>query len=184
MIYTETPLAGAYIIELVPHTDERGFFARAFSAHEFHHWQIDFSIAQANISYNRLKGTLRGMHFALPPTEETKMVRCISGAIFDVIIDLRPDSPTYLQHFCIELTAENRKALYVPTHFAHGFQSLVDDTEVLYFMGEAYKPGTGYGLRYDDPTLNITWPLPITVISERDQQWPLYASEHSLNGAG
>lgn len=127
---------------------------------------------QCNLSFNHRAGTLRGMHYQAPPATETKLVRCVRGAIFDVIVDLRPNSPTFLQHVGVELTAENRRALYVPELFAHGYQTLTDDTEVLYMVGEFYTPGAERGLRYDDPALGIAWPLPVSAISEKDLAWP------------
>ncbi|MEB3179436.1 MAG: dTDP-4-dehydrorhamnose 3,5-epimerase [Nostocaceae cyanobacterium] len=172
MIFTETELKGAFIIELEPISDHRGFFARSFCAEEFAQHGLKPTVAQCNISLNHKKGTMRGMHYQLPPASETKLVRCIRGAIYDVIIDLRPESPTYLSHIAVELSAENRRALYVPEMFAHGYQTLTDDAEVIYQMGEFYQPGYAQGLNYDDPILDIQWPLPVTEISEKDATWP------------
>jgi dTDP-4-dehydrorhamnose 3,5-epimerase len=174
MIFTETKLPGAYLVDIEPRTDERGFFARMFCANEFAERQLNSAVPQVNISFNYTKGTLRGMHYQVPPAAETKLVRCLRGAIYDVIIDLRPDSPTFLQHIGVELTAETRTALYIPQLFAHGFQTLADDTEVLYLMGEFYTPGYDRGLRYDDPAFKIAWPLPVTIIAEKDKNWPLF----------
>ena len=129
-------------------------------------------VVQANISYSHRKGTVRGMHYQLPPATEPKFIRCIRGAIWDVIIDMRPESPTYRKHFAIELSADNRKALYVPDMFAHGNQSLTDEAELLYLVGEYYTPGYERGVRYDDPAIGIEWPLPVTVISDKDASWP------------
>jgi dTDP-4-dehydrorhamnose 3,5-epimerase len=171
--FSETDLKGAFVVELEAHVDERGFFARSFCARDFEAQGLNPVVAQCNISYNKQAGTLRGMHFQAPPVSETKLVRCTRGAIYDVILDLRPDSPTYLQHVALELSAENRKALYIPAMFAHGFLTLVDDTEVEYQMGEFYTPGYGRGLRYDDPVLNIQWPMDVRVISEQDKAWGL-----------
>lgn len=171
MTFRETPLAGAFVIDLEPHRDERGFFARTFCQREFDDHGIKAVSVQSNLSYNYASGTLRGMHFQRPPAAETKLVRCVHGAIYDVIIDLRPDSPSYLQHFGIELTSANRSALYVPEMFAHGYQTLTDDAEVSYQVGEFYAPGFEGGLHYDDPTFAIAWPLPVSVISEKDQSW-------------
>lgn len=174
MQFTPTPLEGAYLVDLAPHTDERGFFARTFCQHEFADHGLVPTVAQCNTSYNHVRGTLRGMHYQMPPAAETKFVRCIRGAIQDVIIDLRPDSPTFLQHVGVELTAENRRALYVPELFAHGYQTLEDDTEVLYQVSEFYTPGEERGLRHDDPRFAIAWPLPVTVISDKDAAWPAF----------
>lgn len=172
MIFHETKLAGAYIIELDRKTDQRGFFARAFCTEEFKRHGIDFQPAQANISHSNLKGTLRGMHYQGPPVSETKFIRCIRGAVWDVIVDMRPDSPTYMEHIGVELSAENGTAIYVPDLFAHGNQALTDDVELFYLMGGPYTPGFERGVRYDDPALGIQWPLPVSVIDRKDQDWP------------
>jgi len=173
VLFTETALKGAYLIDLELKHDSRGFFARTFCAREFEEHGLQPAVAQCNLSYNTHKGTLRGMHYLAPPAQETKLVRVSRGAIYDVILDVRPDSPTYLQHIAVELTADNRRALHIPALFAHGFQTLTDDTEVLYQMSDFYVPGYERGLRYDDPALGITWPLPVTQISEKDTAWPL-----------
>lgn len=173
MIFVETPLPGAYIVELEPRGDDRGFFARAFCRREFEAHGLDPEITQTNISFNRQKGTVRGLHFQFPPAAETKLVRCSRGAILDVIVDLRPESATYLQHVAVELTAENRRALFVPRRFAHGYQVLEPDTETTYYVGEFYTPSLESGLRYSDPRLGITWALPAGDMSEKDQRWPL-----------
>jgi dTDP-4-dehydrorhamnose 3,5-epimerase len=170
--FVETGLDGAWIVELERHTDERGFFARAFCRSEFEAHAIPSDVVQANVSYNHRAGTLRGMHYQVPPATETKFIRCINGAIHDVIVDLRPDSPTYLQHVGVELSATNRRALYVPGLFAHGFVTLTDDAEVLYLVGEYYTPGHERGIRYDDPVLGIDWPHPVAVLSHKDAAWP------------
>lgn len=177
MLFTPTPLQGAYLVDLKEITDDRGFFARAFCAEEFEAHGLKPVVAQANISFNHRKGTLRGLHYQLPPASETKFLRCISGAIWDVIVDMRPDSDTYLQHFGVELSAANRQALYVPEMFAHGYLTLTDAAEVFYSVGEFYTPGAERGLRYDDPALGITWPVGIEVISEKDANWLLLGSE-------
>ena len=177
MIFVETKLQGAYVIELAPHKDERGFFARAFCQKEFAERGLKPTIAQGNIASNRLKGTLRGMHFQCPPASETKLVRCTRGAILDIIVDLRPESPTYLQHIAVELTEDNYRALYVPERFAHGYQALRDNTDTSYQVGEFYTPGTEGGLRHDDPRLGLSWPLPVSVMSEKDRQWELLDSQ-------
>ena len=171
MIFTETPLQGAYVIELQEMSDERGFFARSFCMNEFEAHGLKSFTAQCNLSFNHKAGTLRGMHYQIPPAAETKFIRCTRGAIFDVIIDLRPDSPSYLQHFGIELSDENRKALYVPELFAHGYQALTDGAEVTYQVSEFYTPGMERGLPYNDPTFGIDWPLEVTVISDKDANW-------------
>jgi dTDP-4-dehydrorhamnose 3,5-epimerase len=173
MNFTETKLAGAFTIEIKRLEDERGFFARAFCQHEFEEHGLKPLIAQANVALNRKKGTLRGMHFQYPPAGETKLVRCTRGAILDIIVDLRPESPTYLQHVAVELNEENHRALYVPERFAHGYQALRDDTETSYQVGEFYTPGAEGGLRYNDPALGLEWPLPVSVISEKDQKFGL-----------
>jgi dTDP-4-dehydrorhamnose 3,5-epimerase len=172
MIFHETKLAGAFIVELDRKSDHRGFFARSFCAQEFKNHGIDFHPAQANISHSNLKGTLRGMHYQGPPVSETKFIRCIRGAVWDVIVDMRPDSPTYMEHIGVELSAENGTAIYVPDMFAHGNQALTDDVELFYLMGGPYTPGFERGARYDDPALGIQWPLPVSVIDRKDQDWP------------
>jgi len=169
MIFTETKLKGAFIIDLERRVDERGFFARAFCQDEFHEHGLNANIAQANIASNLRKGTLRGMHFQYPPDAETKLVRCTRGAILDIIVDLRPESRTYLQHIAVELNEENMTALYVPERFAHGYQALRDGTDTSYQVGAFYTPESEGGLRYDDPRLGLRWPLPVSVISPKDR---------------
>jgi dTDP-4-dehydrorhamnose 3,5-epimerase len=173
VIFTETKLAGAFIIDLDRRADDRGFFARAFCQQEFSEHGLNPVIAQANVAYNRRKGTLRGMHFQFPPAAETKLVRCTRGAIVDVIVDLRPESATYLDHVAVELTEDNHRALFVPERFAHGYQVLADETETSYQVGEFYTPDAEGGLRYDDPQLGLDWPLPVAEISEKDRGWRL-----------
>jgi dTDP-4-dehydrorhamnose 3,5-epimerase len=173
MKFTTTQIDGVAILDLKLLEDERGFFARSFCQDEFAENGLLPDVAQCNISFNHVAGTLRGLHFQLAPATEAKLVRCISGAIVDQIVDLRPESPTYLQHVSVELTAENRRALYVPPMFAHGYQTLVDNAEVLYQVSERYTPGMERGLRYDDPALGLTWPVPVVSISEKDRSWPL-----------
>ncbi|MEP7290287.1 MAG: dTDP-4-dehydrorhamnose 3,5-epimerase [Chloroflexota bacterium] len=173
MLFTETELPGAFMIDLELRSDARGFFARAFCIDEFGRQGLSTTIVQANISYNVAKGTLRGMHYQLEPAGETKLVRCISGAIYDVIVDLRPESPTYLQHVGVTLSAENRRALYVPKMFAHGYLTLTEGAEVLYQVDAFYAQPYERGLRYDDPALGIVWPEAVTTISEKDQAWAL-----------
>ena len=173
MIFRETTLRGAFVIELEKKLDKRGFFSRAFCAREFTEHGLNPNVVQANLSYNNAKGTVRGMHYQVAPASEPKFIRCIRGAIWDVIIDMRPDSPTYLEHFGIELSADNRLALYVPDMFAHGNQALVDNTEMFYFLGEYYTPDAERGVRYNDPAIGIEWPMPVTNVSEKDANWPL-----------
>jgi dTDP-4-dehydrorhamnose 3,5-epimerase len=175
LIFTETRLAGAFLIDLERREDNRGFFARAFCQHEFAEHGLQPIIAQANLAFNNRKGTMRGMHFQFPPAAETKFVRCTRGAIVDTIVDLRPESPTYLEHVSVELTADNHRAIYVPERFAHGYQVLEDTTETSYQVGEFYTPGVEGGLMYDDPALGLSWPLPVTEISDKDRGWPLLA---------
>jgi dTDP-4-dehydrorhamnose 3,5-epimerase len=173
MIFTETALKGAYIIDIEPRADSRGFFARSFCQNEFAAHGLKPVIAQANLAFNHHKGTLRGMHFQYPPAAETKFVRCTRGGILDIIVDLRPESPTYLEHISVELTEDNHRAIYVPERFAHGYQVLRDSTETSYQVGEFYTPGSEGGLFYNDPRLGLNWPLPVSVISEKDQGWPM-----------
>jgi dTDP-4-dehydrorhamnose 3,5-epimerase len=175
MIFTETKLKGAFIIDLEPRQDERGFFARAFCQKEFAQHGLKPVIAQANIGFNRRKGTLRGMHFQFPPAAESKLVRASRGGVLDIIVDLRPESPTYLRHIAVELTADNHRGIYVPERFAHGYQALEDNTETTYHVGEFYTPGAEGGLLYNDPALALTWPLPVEAMSEKDRQWKLLA---------
>jgi dTDP-4-dehydrorhamnose 3,5-epimerase len=172
MIFTETKLEGAFIIEPQRLEDERGFFARTWCQHEAASYGIHTQWVQCNISYNKKKGTLRGMHYQAPPYEEVKLVRCTLGATYDVIIDLRRGSPTFKQHIGECLTAQNRKMLYVPKGFAHGFLTLEDDTEVLYQMSEFYHAEYAQGVRWNDPALGIQWPADVQVISDRDQNHP------------
>ncbi len=176
MIFTETKLKGAFILDLELRADDRGAFARTFCMKEFEAHGLKPTVAQCNLSFNYKAGTLRGMHYQTPPAAETKLVRCTKGAIYDVIIDMRPDSPTYMQHIGVELTADNHRALYVPELFAHGYQALSDGAEVVYQVGEFYTPGYERGIRYDDPAFGIQWPMPVTVISEKDAAWPPFAA--------
>jgi dTDP-4-dehydrorhamnose 3,5-epimerase len=181
VIFTETKLPGAFVIDLDRREDDRGFFARTFCQHEFEEHGLKPVIAQANLAFNRRKGTMRGMHFQYPPAPETKLVRCTRGAILDIIVDLRPESPTYLEHVSVELSADNYRALYVPERFAHGYQVLEDVTETTYQVGEFYTPGAEGGLHYDDPALGLTWPLPVAEISDKDRAWaPLSEVEPEL----
>lgn len=172
MIFQRTPLPDAVLIQLEPHGDDRGFFARTWCQREFQEHGLDPRLVQCNLSFNRSKGTLRGMHYQQAPYGEAKLVRCVRGALHDVIIDLRPHSPTYKQYFGVELSAENRSALYVPEGFAHGFLTLEDDTEVFYQMSQFYSAAHSRGLRWDDPAFGISWPAAVRVISERDRAYP------------
>jgi dTDP-4-dehydrorhamnose 3,5-epimerase len=179
MKFIPTKLPGAFIIDLEIREDSRGFFARTFCAKDFEAHGLKPVIAQANASFNHKKGTIRGMHYQLSPAAETKLVRCTAGAVYDVIIDLRPDSPTYMQHIGVELTAENRRSLYVPEMFGHGYLTLTPGAEVIYSVGEFYTPGYERGIRYDDPAFKIDWPTKIEVISEKDGQWPAFKPERT-----
>ncbi len=171
MIFAETRLGGAFVVDIERREDDRGFFARTFCQREMADHGLNPVVAQASLAFNRRKGTVRGMHFQFPPATETKLVRCTRGAILDVIVDLRPESPTYLQHVAVELSAENHRALYVPERFAHGYQTLADETEASYQMSEFYTPGAEGGLPYDDPGLDLRWPLPVSAISAKDASW-------------
>lgn len=175
MKFSETPLAGAWIVDVEPHTDERGFFARTWCRREFEEHGIDADFVQASLSYNRVAGTLRGMHFQRPPHAETKLVRCVRGAIYDVIVDLRRESGSYGRWTGLELSANNRRGLLVPKGFAHGFITLDDNTEVLYQISAYYTPGSGTGLRHDDRQLGIEWPVPVKVIDDKDRALPAFA---------
>jgi len=179
MIFTETKLKGAFILDIERREDSRGFFARAFCQNEFKAHGLKPIIAQANVAFNHKAGTLRGMHFQFPPAAETKLVRCTRGTILDIIVDLRPESPTYLQHIAVELSEDNSRALYVPERFAHGYQVLRDKTETSYQVGEFYTPGSEGGLPYNDPHLGLHWPLPVGVVSDKDQQWKQLADQES-----
>ncbi len=174
MRFTETALKGAYVIEIEKREDHRGFFARAWCKKEFEAHSLNTDLVQINVGYSKKRGTLRGMHFQTKPYEECKLVRCTTGAVVDVIIDLRPESPTYKKWIGVELTAENRTMLYVPEGFAHGYQTLVDHTEVVYHTSQLYAPEHATGVRYDDPAFGIVWPLPVEAISDADKSWPLY----------
>ena len=171
MKFTETELAGAFIIDLEPRADSRGYFARTYCRQEFEAHGLNATIAQANVAFSKHRGTVRGMHFQFPPYAETKLVRATRGGIIDIIVDLRPESRTYLKHVAVELTEDNHRALYVPERFAHGYQTLADDTETTYQMGEFYAPALEGGLSPFDPGLGLPWPLPVTEISEKDRGW-------------
>jgi dTDP-4-dehydrorhamnose 3,5-epimerase len=173
LIFTPTPLAGLLVIDLERREDERGFFARSFCQDEFASHGLNARVVQCNVSFNARQGTLRGMHYQAPPHEEAKVVRCTRGAIWDVAVDLREHSATRWRWHGVELTADNRRALYVPEGFAHGFQTLTDDSEVLYQMSESYHADLARGVRWDDPRFGIRWPLPAPILSERDRTYPL-----------
>lgn len=172
MIFVETNLTGAFIIEPERLEDERGFLARTWCQHQFEAHGLDSQLVQCSISFNKKKGTLRGMHYQVAPYEEARLVRCTMGAIYDVIIDLRPHSPTFRNWISTELTEENRRMLYIPEGFAHGFLTLEDNTEVFYQMSEFYHPEFARGTRWDDPAFGIEWPTDITVISDKDREYP------------
>lgn len=171
MIFSETRLAGAYTVDIDRRKDDRGYFARMFCSDEFSAHGLRSMVAQASVSFNTKRGTLRGLHFQYPPVAETKYLRCTKGAVFDVIVDLRPESSTYLEHLAVMLSAENGRGLYIPQRFAHGFITLEDNTELAYFISEPHTPNAEGGLRYDDPILGVAWPLSVSVISPRDTAW-------------
>ena len=173
MIVTRTPIEGVAILDLELREDHRGFFARTFDRAEFVAAGLEPIVEQCNLSFNHKAGTLRGMHFQVAPHPEAKLVRCIRGAIVDIIVDMRPGSPTRFQHVAVELTAENRRSFYVPPFFAHGYQTLTDGAEVTYQVGGSYEPKAERGLRYDDPELGLSWPLPVSEISAKDASWQL-----------
>lgn len=173
MLINTTPLPGAALVDLKLLEDDRGFFARSFCRQEFIDAGLDPLVEQANISFNHKAGTLRGLHYQREPNAETKLVRCYRGAIYDVIVDLRPTSPTYLKWFGAELSEDNRTAMYVPRNFAHAYLTLTDSAEVMYQVSTAYTPGAERGLRWNDPELAITWPIAPVVVSGKDAAWPL-----------
>jgi dTDP-4-dehydrorhamnose 3,5-epimerase len=178
MRFTETALPGAFLVDLERRDDERGFFARAWCEEEFAAHGLDARISQCNLSFNERRGTLRGMHFQVPPHAEVKLVRCTRGSVYDVIVDLRPDSTTYLSWIGVELSADNRRALYIPEGFAHGYQTLMDGTETFYQVSSPYAPGAERGVRWDDPAFGIEWPdVEERVISEKDLAWPDFGPE-------
>jgi dTDP-4-dehydrorhamnose 3,5-epimerase len=172
LIFAETNLKGAYVVEAEPRTDERGFFARTWCRREFEEHGLNPRLVQCSISFNIRKGTLRGMHYQEAPFEEAKLVRCTAGAICDVIVDVRPDSPTFKKHLTVVLSAKNRRMLYIPESFAHGFITMEDNTEVFYQMSEFYSPESARGFRWNDPFFDIRLPLEVAVISERDRSYP------------
>lgn len=172
MIFTETHLAGAFVIDLEKIEDDRGFFARAWAADEFEAHGIDATVAQTNMSRTLKAGTFRGFHWQDPPYGEAKTVRCISGAVHNVIIDMRPDSPTYRQWFGVDLTADNLRMLFIPEQFANGFLIMEDDTTLLYNVSRPYGPGNEHGIRWDDPTIGVQWPRAVEHVSDKDRAWP------------
>jgi dTDP-4-dehydrorhamnose 3,5-epimerase len=172
VLFKELSLQGAYLVDIERLGDQRGFFARTFCETEFASAGLVSRFPQSSVSYNAKRGTVRGMHFQASPHEETKLVRCLAGAVFDVIVDLRPNSSTYLRSIGVELSAQNRSALYIPKGFAHGFQALSDDSELLYMIDVAYVATAARGVRWNDPLLDVQWPEPITVIAGRDAEYP------------
>jgi dTDP-4-dehydrorhamnose 3,5-epimerase len=176
MQYTPTDVAGVTIVDIEPDRDDRGFFSHSFCANEFATYGLHPNLAQTSLSYNYARGTLRGMHRQVYPHAEAKLVRCTRGAIVDVAVDVRPESRTYGKHVMVQLSADNRRALFLPPFVAHGFQTLADNTEVLYQVSGLYEPSEEQGFRWDDPAFAIKWPLPVSVISEKDASWPLLAS--------
>lgn len=172
MVFTETSLKGSFIIDLEPLTDERGWFARTYCKNEFSKIGHSKEWVQLNHSFTRQLGTIRGMHYQLPPFSEIKLVRCIAGAVYDVIIDLRQGSATFLNYFATPLSSANKKMIYIPEGFAHGFQALTDDCELIYHHSQFYSPGVEGGIKFDDPKVNIDWPLPVQIISARDNAHP------------
>jgi dTDP-4-dehydrorhamnose 3,5-epimerase len=174
MRFTATGLDGAVLVEMEPRCDARGFFARTWCQREFEEQGLETRLVQCNMSHNIQRGTLRGMHYQVKPHEETKLVRCTAGAIHDVIVDVRPESPTYLRHVAVELTAANRRALYIPRGFAHGFQTLTDDCEVFYQMSEFFAPDSARGFRWNDPLFGIEWPVADPIILDRDNSYSDY----------
>jgi dTDP-4-dehydrorhamnose 3,5-epimerase len=176
VIFTPTELDGAFVIDLEPKADERGLFARAWCEEELGRQGLDTRVAQCNLSCNHRRGTLRGLHYQAPPHAEVKLVRCTRGAVYDVIADLRPESRTYLRWIGVELSADNRTAIYVPEGFAHGYQTLTDDAETYYQVSVPYAPSAERGVRWDDPALAIDWPLPDPILSEKDSAWPDFAA--------
>jgi dTDP-4-dehydrorhamnose 3,5-epimerase len=184
MRFLETGLHGAWLIEIEPAGDSRGFFSRTFCVREFAIRGLETNYVQHSLSYSAARGTLRGMHFQAPPHGEVKIVECTKGAIFDVIIDIRPRSPTFKQWRSFELTAENRRQLYIPEGYAHGFETLSINTEVRYLISAFYEPSAASGLRHDDPAFAIPWPLPVAVIAGKDQAWPDFAGGVNSQPAG
>jgi dTDP-4-dehydrorhamnose 3,5-epimerase len=180
MIFTETKLKGAFIIDIKRIEDDRGFFARAWCQNEFKAYSLNTNMVQMNVAFSHKRGTIRGMHYQKSPWQEAKLVRCTNGAIYDLIIDLRRDSPTHKQWIGVELTEENRRMLYAPEGFAHGYQTLEDNTEMYYQTTQFYAPEFARGVRFDDPVFGIVWPIEIAVISQQDREWPDYSNQNRL----
>jgi dTDP-4-dehydrorhamnose 3,5-epimerase len=181
MTFTPLKLSGAFLLEIEPIEDDRGFFARTFCRHEFERRALDPGVAQCNLSFNRRQGTLRGMHYQSPPNAEAKLVRCVRGAAYDVILDLRPTSPTYCRWVTVVLTPNDYRLLYIPHGIAHGFQTLQDQTELFYQMSEFYAPSCARGVRWNDPAFGIEWPYPDPILSEQDRSYPDFdPQQHAL----
>lgn len=176
MIFVETKLKGAYLVELKKHEDNRGFFARGWDQTLLEQQGLIGNVTQQNIAFSKTKGTVRGLHYQRTPHQETKFIRCTRGAVFDVIVDLRPDSPTCKQWLGITLSMDDYRVLYMPKDFAHGFQALEDNSEIMYLVSEPYAPAFEAGIRYNDPSIRVEWPLPVTMISEKDMSWPDFSS--------
>lgn len=172
MLFIETALPGAYVVQLEERRDDRGFFARTFCVREFADQGLTTRISQCNLSYNRRRGTVRGLHYQAEPAGEAKLIRCIAGAVHQVLVDMRPESATYLRHVAVELSADNRLAVYLPELVAAGIQTLDDDTTLLYQVSEFHTPEAERGVRFDDPAIGVSWPLPVTEISAKDAAWP------------
>ena len=172
MKFTATDIHDVFVVDLEPRGDDRGFFSRIWCEQEFDAQGLATTVKQMNLSYNKEAGTLRGMHLQRPPHHEAKLIRCVAGAVVDVVVDVRPDSPTFLRHVMVELTAKNRTALSMPAYVAHGYQSLVDDSEVMYLVDGPYAPGAEVGFRHNDPAFGIQWPVPVTELSGKDAEWP------------
>jgi dTDP-4-dehydrorhamnose 3,5-epimerase len=180
MIFQETPLPGAYVIEPERISDHRGFFARIWCKNELRQRGLETELAQSNVGFSRRKGTLRGLHFQQSPQAEVKIVRCTKGSIFDVIVDLRPESPSYKHSFSVELSEENCKMIYVPEGLAQGYITLADNTEIYYHTSKCYHPQLASGIRYNDPEFRIVWPIEVSVISQQDREWPDFSSRSGL----
>lgn len=184
MVLCELPIRGAFIIRPEPQTDSRGFFARYWCKREFTAHGLNGDIVQCSIAFNRKRGTVRGLHYQAPPHAEVKLVRCTAGGIYDVLVDLRPGSDTYGKWFATDLTSRNHLMLYIPEEVAHGYQTLMDDTEVSYQMSAFHEPSAACGIRYDDPSIGAPWPLPVTIVSARDKAWPPFNRQFSPRGDG
>jgi dTDP-4-dehydrorhamnose 3,5-epimerase len=179
MIFHEVAVEGAYVIDIEPRGDDRGFFARTFCRKEFEALNLNPHLAQANIAFTKARGTVRGLHYQLGPHAEAKLVRCTAGALYDLIVDLRPHSPTYKKWIGVELSSSNYRMLFVPQGCAHGYQTLVDESEISYNASEFYSPEAERGVRFNDPAFNFNWPLQVTSISDKDRSWPDYVVSES-----